>query len=59
MRRRGGHGLDNAHITHLLAAIAVSRWSYHGGPDAVEPGALVVLPRGREGRARQLLRVEA
>lgn len=33
--------------------------TYHGGLDAVEPRALVVLARGREGRARQLLRVEA
>lgn len=32
--------------------------SYHGGLDAVKPGALVVLPRGREGRARELLRVQ-
>lgn len=46
------------HLSNHNTAHAVHAFSHHGGLDAVEPGALVVLPWGREGRARELLRVQ-
>ncbi len=51
-RRRRGLPIGQRRLLELRRVL-------HGGADAVEPGALVGAARRREGRARQLLGIEA